>query len=67
MKYIQPQVKTCKIDSELILVGSVTGDNGLGYGGVDEGGTQVPDANDLNIWSDDDNEWPKKRNDLFED
>ncbi|MBR5686806.1 MAG: hypothetical protein IKX36_02490 [Prevotella sp.] len=64
--YIQPQLKTCKIDTETILAGgSVTGDNGLGYGGVDEEGTQVPDANNFDVWSDDDK--PKKHNDLFED
>lgn len=49
--YIQPRLKTCKIDTETILTGgSVTGDNGLGYGGVDEEGTQVPDANSTDLW-----------------
>lgn len=37
------------IDS-IMLDGSVTGDNGTGWGGVDESGTQDPDANSTNVW-----------------
>lgn len=65
MKYIIPQVKSCKIELEPLLDGSVTGDNGLGYGGVDESGTQEPDANNLNFW--DGSDWPDTHNDLFEE
>lgn len=30
--------------------GSVTGDNGTGWGGVDETGEKDPDANSYNLW-----------------
>ncbi len=51
--YIQPAVKTSASYSESpLLAGSVTGDNGTGYGGVDENGEKDPDANYDNIWDD---------------
>lgn len=68
--YIQPQLKTCIIESDTILAGgSVTGDNGLGYGGVDEEGTQTPNANNFDVWSDGDSgsDCPETHNNVFEE
>ena len=64
--YICPQVKTCTTEIDPLLAGSVTGDDFLGYGGVDSEGTKDPDANDLNVW-DDGSDWPDTHQDLFEE
>lgn len=49
-RYITPQVKSCMMETGSLLDGSVTGDNGTGWGGVDESGTQEPAANSMNVW-----------------
>lgn len=51
--YIEPQVKTCMMDIDSLMIGSVTGDNGTDWGGVDEGGNKDPDANSASVWEED--------------
>ena len=51
--YIQPQVKACTTDMQSLMDGSVVGNNGAGWGGVDKDGSKDPDANDGNVWDDD--------------
>ena len=44
-KYMEPAIEQILMDDEVeLLSGSVTGDNGIGYGGVDEEGDKDPDA-----------------------
>ncbi|MCR5132219.1 MAG: hypothetical protein K6C10_12270 [Prevotella sp.] len=56
--YIAPEVKVKALYMEQLMAGSgVTADDqGIGYGGVDDGGSMVPDAkSDLTInsvWDD---------------
>ncbi len=64
--YIEPQVKACKLETSDLLTGSVTGNNGTGWGGVDEGGTHDPDANGLTVWEED-LDWPETDIDVFEE
>ena len=47
--YIMPQVKVLNGDTAEPLAGSVTGDGGIGYGGVDTGGEKDPSAN-IGVW-----------------
>ena len=62
--YIRPQVKTCMMEAESLMVDSgVTGDNGTGWGGTDEGGNKDPDANGTDMW--DDNVWNCEQPGLF--
>ncbi|MBR5654637.1 MAG: hypothetical protein IKX22_11230 [Prevotella sp.] len=49
-RYIIPQVKSCMMETGSLLDGSVTGDNGTGWGGVDDSGTQEPAANGNSMW-----------------
>ncbi len=52
--YIQPILKaTVTYEEPVLNGGSVTGDNGTGYGGIDENGEKDPDANYNNIWDED--------------
>ncbi|MBR4389980.1 MAG: hypothetical protein IKT00_12510 [Prevotella sp.] len=61
-RYITPQVKTCMMDIDSIMLdGSVTGDNGTGWGGVDESGSQEPAANSSNLWEE---EYPTEKDRL---
>lgn len=64
--YIQPQIYFCPMDGALLNGGSVIGNNGVGWGGVDTAGMKDPDANKNNLW-DDDNDWPKTHHNLFEE
>ena len=41
------------MDMDSLMIGSVTGDNGTDWGGVDEGGNKDPDANSASIWEED--------------
>lgn len=58
MSYIKPNVKILPFDGEELLEGSVTGDNGIGYGGVDENGEKDPEAKQYipsefhSVWAD---------------
>ena len=42
--YLKPTIKTLNVSDALLQSGSVTGDNGIGYGGVDTDGEQDPCA-----------------------
>ena len=43
--YIVPSIDQVLMEDEVeLLYGSVTGDNGIGYGGVDTEGSKDPDA-----------------------
>ena len=54
--YKKPCVKISCMEQEVIMADSgVTGNNGIGWGGVDEAGNKDPDANSTDIW--DDNVW----------
>ena len=64
--YIRPQVKTCMMEAESLMVDSgVTGDNGTGWGGTDEGGNKDPDANSTDVW--DDNVWANEPSSFYTD
>ncbi|MBR4388711.1 MAG: hypothetical protein IKT00_05995 [Prevotella sp.] len=53
--YIQPQVEVYTWTSDMTMAGSgVTGDNGIGWGGVDEEGNKDPDANSFATWETED-------------
>ena len=53
-EYIVPQIKCCNYKSvDLLSASGVTGDNGLGYGGVDESGQKDPDAKEMQVWDSD--------------
>lgn len=55
--YIQPKVDVYILNSEKMMAGSgVIGDIGIGWGGVDEEGTQDPDANEVSIWDSEDDD-----------
>ncbi len=41
--YITPEMEKLDIENMTLLAGSVTGDNGIGYGGVDEEGEYDPE------------------------
>ena len=44
-RYIAPAIDQVLMEDEVeLLSGSVTGDNGIGYGGVDTEGSKDPDA-----------------------
>ena len=48
-RYIIPQVSIVQIMHELPIAGSgVTGNNGIGYGGVDTDGTLEPSVKEFN-------------------
>ena len=56
-KYIAPELDSTYIESEDFLAESlgVFGDNGIGYGGVDSGGTANPSVKEhRDLWSE---EW----------
>ena len=40
--YIAPAIKVVKLNAERMIAQSVTSDFGIGYGGVDVGGSVVP-------------------------
>ena len=66
--YICPRAKACKMEAEPFMDGSVLGNNGLNYGGVDTEGTKDPDANGLNVWDDGgESDWPETHNNVFEE
>ena len=55
--YQTPEVKVKALYMQQLMAGSVTSDDlGIGYGGVDDGGTQDPDAKDglksHSVWDD---------------
>ena len=52
------------MEAESLMDGSVTGDNGTGWGGVDEGGNKDPDANSTYVWEE---EYTWKKHSLFSD
>ena len=44
--YITPSVEILELSAEnMIATSGVNGNNGIGYGGVDEDGTSVPSSN----------------------
>ena len=54
------------MEQEVIMADSgVTGDNGTGWGGVDEAGNKDPDANSTDIW--DDNVWANEPSSFYTD
>ena len=51
--YVQPLLRSSEVQTDnLMTTGSVTGDNGAGWGGVDDTGEKDPDANFNNVWDD---------------
>ena len=56
--YIIPDMSVVQTQHGKPIAGSVTSDNGIGYGGVDDGGNIDPDvkANHYSVWDDD---WSK--------
>lgn len=56
-QYISPSMYEEKLDSMQLLSGSVTSDNGIGYGGVDGDGTKDPSSRRFEFgWGDEDEE-----------
>ena len=58
--YIQPQLKVKCLDASDFICGSqdITSDQGINYGGVDEGGVKDPDAREYgleyhSVWDED--------------
>lgn len=52
--YIQPCMEEMQAQAAQILAASVTGDNGIGYGGTDDDGSVQPETKecDWNMWED---------------
>ena len=50
--YLQPSAEMDSIGTESMICNSVTSDNGIGYGGVDEDGTKEPASRRYrnNVW-----------------
>ena len=53
--YVTPQMETMVMDTASLLSDSksVTGPDGIGYGGVDEDGTKDPASRRFDVWNDD--------------
>ena len=62
--YIQPQLHSNEVEIDNLMEGSVTGNNGIDWGGVDDSGEKDPDANYNNIWDD---SYEIRRNRVFFD
>lgn len=64
--YKKPCVKISCMEQEVIMADSgVTGNNGIGWGGVDEAGNKDPDANSTDIW--DENVWANEPSSFYTD
>lgn len=52
--YIQPCMEELQAQAEQMLAASVTGNNGIGYGGIDNDGSVQPETKecDWNMWED---------------
>lgn len=46
-KYVTPEYEILEEDAVELLCGSVSSDNGIGYGGVDTEGAKDPSARDM--------------------
>ena len=56
-QYIKPSMYEEAQDCMQLLSGSVTSTNGIGYGGVDNGGTKDPSSRSFDYgWEDDEEE-----------
>lgn len=52
-EYIVPSIKVSVYQaSELMSARGVIGDNGIGYGGIDDDGELDPSAKDYSVWDD---------------
>ena len=53
--YIQPCIEDMQAEAAQMLAASVTGSNGIGYGGVDNNGSLNPETREggWDMWSDD--------------
>ena len=51
--YIQPCMEEMQAEAAQMLAASVTGNNGIGYGGVDNDGSLNPETKEeLELWDD---------------
>jgi len=53
-KYIQPCMEEMQAEAAQMLAASVTGNNGIGYGGTDDDGSLDPETKEAkwDIWAD---------------
>lgn len=53
--YIQPCIEDMQAEAAQMLAASVTGSNGIGYGGIDSDGSLDPETkeDEWDLWTDD--------------